>query len=397
MDLDQLENRALSLLRDACCSFGILASPEAQDNYRRLWARDSMLAGIAALHTVDERVLKGFKQSVETLAKYQHPHGMIPSNVLPDKDEGEVDISYGGLAGRVDATSWFVVGSCLLILATDDEKLKRTLQPNLLQAIEIMDRWEFNGRGLIYTPLSGNWADEYPVQGHTLYDNCLRLWGLELYADLYGDEDRQVQSRIIRERIEINFWPETSVSDHPAVYHKRSFEDAARKELRYFACAIDPRGYNMHFDAAGHGLALYLGITTNEQKSKIENYTDEIFEEIKVDLLPAFWPVIMPEDPEWHALKENYSFDFKNKPHHFHNGGIWPVWMGLFALGMSKSGNNTIAKKMIDAWMEIEDPEESRFSEYIASDTLQPAGKQGLSYSASGLLFLIQAIKNNNH
>ena len=395
MDLEHLESRALQLLREACSGFGIMASPEAQDNYRRLWSRDAMVAGIAALPSGDAQLLEGFRQSVLTLAEYQHPHGMIPSNVLPDVDEP--DISYGGLAGRVDATAWFVAGTCLLISHTGYEKLKRKLQPNLLQAIEIMDRWEFNGRGLIYTPLSGNWADEYPVQGHTLYDNCLRLWGLELYAKLYNDEDREVQARIIRERIEINFWPDKNISDHPAVYHKRGFEEEAKKELNHFACAVDPRGYDSHFDAAGHGLALYLDLPTDEQRQKIRTYAGEIFGEIGTDLLPAFWPVIKPDQPEWQALKENYSYNFKNEPYHFHNGGIWPVWMGLFGLGMNLAGDQDIAERMLDSWMEIEDPEAPLFSEYIASDTLQSGGKQRLSYSASGLLFLIQALKHNHH
>lgn len=394
MDLENLESLALHLLREASTGFGIMASPEVQDNYRRLWSRDAMVSGIAALPTGDVQVLEGFRKSILTLSEYQHPHGMIPSNVLPDEDNP--DISYGGLAGRVDATSWFVVGACLLISHTKDEKLKRKLQPGLLQALELMDRWEFNGRVLMYTPLSGNWADEYPVQGHTLYDNCLRLWGLELYAELYGDSDRETQSRIIRERIEINFWPEADISDHPAVYHKRCFEEVAGKGPEHFACAIDPRGYNSHFDAAGHGLALDLGLANAGQKQKIENYVQGIFEEIGAALLPAFWPVIKPGDAEWAAIKENYSFDFKNEAYHFHNGGIWPVWMGLFGLGMSRADNASIAQKMLDAWMEIEDFEEPRFSEYIASDTLQPGGKQRLSYSASGLLFLIQAIKHNH-
>lgn len=397
MDLNHLENQALQLLRDACTDFGIMASPEAQDNYRRLWSRDAMIAGIAALPTEDERVLEGFKASIQTLAAYQHPHGMIPSNLLPGEDNDSPDISYGGLAGRVDATSWFVVGTCLYLLHTEEEKLNRTLQPNLLQALEIMDRWEFNGRGLLYTPLSGNWADEYPVQGHTLYDNCLRLWGLELYAEIFDDKERAVQSRIIRERIEINFWPDAAVSDHPAVYHRRSFEKTAGQNLSHFACAIDPNGYNMYFDAAGHGLVLLLDIAESEQKDKIEAYVSNVFDEVGSDLLPAFWPVIRPGDALWHSLEKNYSFDFKNKPHHFHNGGIWPVWMGLFGWGMSRAVSSAIAEKMLEAWMEIEESEELSFYEYITSDTLNPAGKKRLSYSASGLLFLLEALKHNNH
>lgn len=395
MDIEILERQALQLLREATADFGIMASPEAQDNYRRLWSRDAMVAGIAALPFEEPDILVGFRKSILTLAEYQHPHGMIPSNVLPDEDDP--DISYGGLAGRVDATSWFVVGALHFLRHTGDEKLKRELQPNLLLALEILDRWEFNGRGLLYTPLSGNWADEYPVQGHTLYDNCLRLWALELYSELYDDEDRAVQSRIIRERIAINFWPDSSVIDHPAIYHKRCFEEIAESELQHFACAIDPRGYNRHFDAAGHGLALNLGLADSVQKEKILQYTRKVFDEIGTNLLPAFWPVIKPGDSAWSELKDNYSYEFKNEAHHFHNGGIWPVWMGLFGWGMSQYGNTKPAEDMLTSWMEIENPESPGFCEYIASDSLKPEGKERLSYSASGLLFLLQAIKHNNH
>jgi hypothetical protein len=38
--------------------------------------------------------------------------------------------------------------------------------------------WEFNNKGLLYVPLSGNWADEYITDGYVLYDQLLRfgLW-----------------------------------------------------------------------------------------------------------------------------------------------------------------------------------------------------------------------------
>lgn len=352
-----------------------------------------MVAGIAGLLVEDEEIMNGFEQSIRTLAEYQHPYGMIPSNVLPDESAPET--SYGGLAGRVDATTWFVAGSCIYLSHSRNQKLKRSLQPHLLQALEILGRWEFNGKGLLYTPLSGNWADEYPVEGHTLYDNCLRLWGLEQYAKLYEDDGRAKQAQIIRERIAINFWPRPETGRHPAVYHRRSFKEAAQKNRSHFACAIDPKGYNDHFDAAGHGLAMLLGIADEDQLKKIKNYANNVFDDIGADLLPAFWPVIKESDPEWHAIRQNYSFDFKNKPHHFHNGGIWPVWMGLFGLGMSCEQESNVAGRILQAWMNVENTEAISFAEYIASDSLQPGGKQRLSYSASGLIFLLSAIEPN--
>ena len=394
MDLDSLEKQAHILLQESCSPHGILASPSEQDNYRRLWSRDSMIAGIAGLLTGNETVIEGFRKSILTLSEHQHERGMIPSNVSPDRPQPE--ISYGTLAGRVDATTWFIIGAGLYLLHEHNKRLKKTLHPNIKQALKILDAWEFNGRGLLYTPLSGNWADEYPIEGHTLYDNILRMWALKLYAELYEDRNHRKQAYIIKERIEINFWPQKTVLDHPGVYHRQAFQEAADQDLTHFACAIDPRGYNMHFDTAGHSLALLLGLASGDQTEHINNHIANIFEDIGASLLPAFWPIITEKDESWPALRQNYSYDFKNKPYHFHNGGIWPVWMGWFALGMTKAGHSSTAENMLQALIEIENPEDLEFCEYIASDTLRPGGKKRLCYSASGLLFLIHAVRNGS-
>ncbi|MGD8427491.1 MAG: glycoside hydrolase 100 family protein [Balneolaceae bacterium] len=394
MKLELLEKQALALLQQACCSYGILASPDEQDNYRRLWSRDSMIAGIAGLLAGNGTVMEGFRNSIVTLADYQHPRGMIPSNVLPDDSESSV--SYGTLAGRVDATVWFTVGACLYLLNYPDNRLKKSLRPKLEKALTILDHWEFNGRGLLYTPLSGNWADEYPVEGHTLYDNALRLWGLTLYTRLYEDEERQKQAQTIRECIALNFWPRTSAVDHPGIYHRRAFSELAGCTPDHFACSIDPKGYNRRFDAAGHGLALLMGLAGKEQLQGIKKYINGIFKALGTKLVPAFWPVITEQDTEWDALRQNYSYDFKNRPNHFHNGGIWPVWMGWLALGMSTNGDPEFAQSTLEALMEIENPRDIGFREYISSDTLQPGGKDNLCFSASGLLFLIYSIKHTS-
>lgn len=394
MENNRLKESALELLHAACVPFGILASPDDQDNYQRLWSRDAMVAGLAGLLSGDEKILDALEDSIRTLATYQHTYGMIPSNVLPDADEP--DISYGGLAGRVDATSWFVVGTCLYLLYQKDRSLKEKLEDPLRKALDVLDRWEFNGEGLLYTPMSGNWADEYPLQGHTLYDNCLRYWGLNIYAELYEDRDRSRQADNIRKKISLNFWPKKSRREDPNVYHSRIFSRLAGKNPAHYAAAIDPGGYNMHFDAAGHALALLLQLPDQQQFDSIRMHTDSIFEELQHDLLPAFWPVIRPGDPDWHTIEKNYSYEFKNYPHKFHNGGIWPVWMGLFGLGMSNAGSPELAERMLEAWIQVEYQKEPSFSEYIGSDTFKPGGKQRLSYSASGIIFLIEAINSNN-
>ncbi|MDX1618459.1 MAG: glycoside hydrolase 100 family protein [Balneolaceae bacterium] len=401
MEPNTLEQRALELLHDACSPHGILASPEARDNYRRIWSRDAIIAGIAGLLTGDRKLLDGFRRSLLTLAAWQHPLGMIPSNVLPadaaEEAEEPPEVSYGTLAGRIDATCWFVVGSCLYLIHRDDDELCGQLEPRLRKALNLLDRWEMNGKGLLYTPLGGNWADEYPVEGHTLYDNLLRVWGMQLFAHLFSDERLFQRGSWIKKKIAVNFWPLPENRDHPDIYHPRAFEEFAEKSISHLPCSIGPRGYNFYFDAAGHALALLLGLTTDDQNRAVADYTREIQSTLGRKLIPAFWPVITEEDPRWLDLKLNYRYSFKNKPHHFHNGGIWPVWMGWYGMGMRTIGMESVAEEMLEEWIGLADRggEGTLFNEYIASDTFEPSGKERLSFSASGLLFLTSAVNDS--
>jgi len=110
--------RALALLRECSSEDGFLASPSQHDNYRRVWARDGVIMGLAALMTGDRELAGSFRHTLLTLARYQGPHGEIPSNV--DSVAGRV--SYGGTTGRVDADLWFIIGCCQYWQATGDDE-----------------------------------------------------------------------------------------------------------------------------------------------------------------------------------------------------------------------------------------------------------------------------------
>jgi len=130
--LNILYNDSLKLLRQLSTSQGILASTLESDNYKRIWARDSIICGIAGLLAEDKTIVQGLKASLLTLAKYQNKQGIIPSNVL--EKENDVDISYGSLVGRVDTNTWFIVGCCLYYLNTKDEETWLFLIPSIFKS-----------------------------------------------------------------------------------------------------------------------------------------------------------------------------------------------------------------------------------------------------------------------
>src|SRR3970282_3031591 len=100
--------KAVELLEKVSSSEGFLASAQNISNYKRVWARDGVICGLAALASGDEVLIGTFRKTLETLATNQHRNGTIPSNVMTNGDV--VEVSYGGLAGGGDAFSCVFFG-----------------------------------------------------------------------------------------------------------------------------------------------------------------------------------------------------------------------------------------------------------------------------------------------
>ncbi len=390
--IDKLYNDALVVLRSLTTSKGILASAIESDNYKRIWARDSIICGIAGLLAEDNIVIDGLKQSLLTLAKHQHSSGIIPSNVL--ESDVKVDVSYGSLVGRVDTNTWFIIGSCLYHLNTKDDKTWQSLMPAIIKSRNYLKAIEFNGKGWIYTPLSGNWADEYPTHGYTLYDNMLRIWGESLWHKIQKQSDKEFDK--LKAKTLINFWPE-KITNNESIYQKQPYKNVLDKSILHFCSSILPGKYDMRFDAAGNAIALLNFKISSTQKESIISYLSTLKATISKTLIPAFWPVINEEESEWEYLKDNYSFSFKNSPYNFHNGGIWPIWMGLFCLGLSNNGLIKEVEMIIKDFILVITAQDWNFNEYITGDSLKLKGKEQMGFSASGIVFMYHALQNDSY
>jgi len=377
---------AISLIQSSCTMRGILASDVAKDNYQRIWARDSVIAGIAGIMANDASIISGFKDSLITLKNGQSELGIIPSNV-----QDEHIRSYGGIAGRVDATLWYIIGVSLLILNEHETTELKFWKNSIDQAHKAVCYWEYNGQHLIYTPTSGNWADEYPVRGHTLYDNMLRLWGLSLSSLLFQQDDYNNKISEVKEKISINFWPTQDQLNSHYIYHPRAYEDSINPKRNYWCTSIGPEGFNDQFDCAGNALMLLSGLATVDQVNALVKYLKELFFDIKHSLVPAFWPPIFPDSHLWHELEHNYSFSFKNHPYQFHNGAVWPVWMGLLCLGLSKYGQINLIREINMTYSEHLRQHDYKFHECIRTDTFSAAGQERLVFSAAGAIFMSKA------
>jgi len=381
---------AWQVLHSCTTPNGLLASPQAHDNYQRVWARDAMIAGLAGILGKDETVVNGFIQSIITLGNAQAPNGQIPSNVGLGTSSS---VSYGSLAGRVDATTWWVIGACTVVLHSKNETFKHTWERGIYKALELLNSWEFNQRGLMYTPLGGNWADEYISEGYNLYDQCLRLWALRQAVKVYNNEDFKIQAENLTSLIQTNYYHK-STSLEPNYYHKIAFENA--KPEPYFWFQFGPQGYDTRWDMAANALVLLLDL--HPEPKQVHLFVKEMAIERNTWMMPVFYPVIQEGDYEWQLLIRNYSYSFKNKPHHFHNGGVWPVFLGLLGLGLAKHGFESSSMAMLeDLTKALEnEPHPYSFHEYWSGDGLVPGGVHPLAYTASGTIFLSLSANDNS-
>lgn len=381
---EEVTAKALQVLQSCTVPQGLLASPTMHDNYQRVWARDSVIAGLAGLVSGNRPVFEAMGHALDTLVQHQASNGQIPSNVLLATRE----VSYGTLVGRVDATTWWLVGAALHIRQAQHDQnsllaeqyLHRWQQP-MYAALALLNDWEYNQRGLLYTPLGGNWADEYICQGYTLYDNVLRLWALELCADLLTDADLATQAVRVRQLIRANFYHGTA-KEH--TYHATAYTKAEAKPYLWFQ--FGPQGYDTRFDMAGNALALLLGL--HPEPEKLESWCLALIKDLGHALLPVFYPVIKPEHVEWSLLTSNYLNSFKNKPFHFHNGGAWPVFLGMLSLGLAKNGELDTAQAIKQALHTVLEHSGFGFHEYWSTDSLSPSGVAPLAYTASGWLMV---------
>ena len=394
--------RALELLRSCSTPDGFLASPVASRNYRRIWGRDGTIIALAALLSGDGELTETARRTFETLARYQGPHGEIPSNVDPSAER----ISYGGTTGRVDADLWFVIGCGEYLAATGDDAFLERMLPSIERVRFLLGAWEFNNRGLIYVPLTGDWADEYLHNGYVLYDQVLYLQAQRtlayLHATVHGSGDHTVQERISRLRhlIRANYWFDGAGAPDDAyheVLYSKGLQAAQHCAGRHWMASFSPSGYSYRFDALANVLVSLLGVADDAQRSKVDAFIAERAVNEDFPLLPAFHPVIRPVDEDWEHLQVMFSYTFKNRPYEFHNGGLWPMVTGFYVADLARRQKHKEARRYLQAIHRANalpmDGEDWGFPEFVHGQELTPGGTRHEGWSAAGAIIAQRALE----
>ena len=396
-------NHSITLVRKCITSEGFLASPSQKANYSRVWGRDGVIMGLAALMTDDEDMVRAFRDTLLTLAAHQGPHGEIPSNV--DLAKGRV--SYGGTTGRVDADLWFIIGCGEYWQKTKDSWFLEKIVPIIEKVIFLLGAWEFNNRGLLYVPATGDWADEYVHNGYILYDQLLylqaqRSWSYLQHYGLNKENDEFLsKSHLLKKTIQTNYWfgsdPNRSENIYHDVLYQKGHKAADQCAGRHWLPFFSPHGYGYRFDAFANVLASLLGVSSQKRRQIVTAYIEEVVTPKGMNMLPAFYPVIKPMDKDWDELKIMFSYTFKNEPYEYHNGGLWPLISGFYIADMVQNGEIEKARVFLADLHRANhmsmNNEPWSFPEYIHGKNLTPGGNRHQGWSASAALMGHYAIQ----
>ena len=395
MNSTEAYRKGVELIRQGITSNGFVASTGFRANYHRIWARDSVITGLSALLTNDKELIEGMRKTLISLKANQHKSGMIPSNMEIVARGKMKNVSYGTLTGKVDASLWFVIGAFLYYNKTKDQDFIKEMKLTIQKIFKMLEIWEFNGRGLLYVPQGGNWADEFVLEGYNLTEQLLYYWALKEASRIYGSEYHAEKARKLKELIMVNYWP--SEFNKEKAYHKVAYVyQLEHGTTEHWMAGFKPSGYFTFFDCLSHALTFILSINQESQKQKIITRIETIASGMNDFLVPAFQPVVKNRDAEWNSLQNNLTYQFRNRPGEYQNGGVWPVFNGLLIAGLYKSNQKELAGKLRQAlYRAVEMPDNQYgFYEYININNWSPDGVKHQLWSAAGVIFAENAAQN---
>jgi hypothetical protein len=298
---------------------------------------------------------------------------------------------------------WYVLGICAHYGVTKHPSLQVRYWLSVEKALNLAACWEYNNRGFVYTPLAGDWADEYVQQGYVLSNQLLYVAALRGAGSVFNHKEWQKKAAQLQGDLAINYWPQKPLLDDVRVYHHHAYRvQCEQGETRYWLPAFSPAGYATRFDALAQALALLVGLGSDEQRRSADASVQALAQQTGSLLLPAFWPVIQPGEPLWSVLEANrLSDELRNQPYMYHNGGLWPMLTALYTLGLVASGlqeperGEALLTAVNAANVQGDGEKRWGFAQHLHGQTQKPMWTQHAVVSAAAGVLAHQAVRQH--
>jgi glycogen debranching enzyme len=280
----------------------------------------------------------------QTQAKIRDPNrDAEPGKILHEARSGEMaalgEVPFGCYYGSVDSTPLFVMLAGAYYRRTGDKAFVESLWPNVLAAIEWLERYgdadrdgfieyqRYSAGGLIQQ----GWKDSHDSVFHAdgrLAEGPIALCEVQGYAfaafvtaaelaDVMGQEDRRrtllEAARTLQERFHERFWC---------------------ADIAMYALALDGNKEPCRVRSSNAGHSLFADIARAD-------HADAIVKALHDDVFFSGWGVRTLADIE-----------VRYNPMSYHNGSIWPHDNALIAAGLNSRQDKTLATRIMRSQLE---------------------------------------------
>jgi len=353
--VEEAFGRAKDVLDKCSTPSGIFASPVM---YNAIYARDALIASLGGLVSGEERFVKQWLKTMDTLMDRQSPSGQIPNCVdtfVPTRPRLVA-------LGAADASLWFV------ITLGYAEKLIG-IRPEFHQAADKALFWlryqDAHEEGLIEQQEATDWMDITANRGHVLYTNVLYFAALEM-------QQRIKRAHLVREAVNGFLW---------------------RNHEGYFRPWQWKQEHGDWFDTAANCFAIAFGLADDNQTASILDYIDKHNLDTPYPIR-TLHPPIQPGDKDW---REYYRTEHElNLPDQYHNGGVWPWVGGLYVAALVRTGR---LEKASDALYRLAlanrlgKRREWEFNEWLHGISGEPRGSADQAWSAGMFMYAYTCVK----
>ena len=330
--IDEAFEKAKEVLRLNVTDRGFSACSVKHDdaphsNYRSVWARDSAVASLWTLPLKDSEFTECAKRSLQTILDAQTRDGHLPNYVGLEKNKPEYS-GVGGIAG-IDGAMWTVIAAANYVRQTGDEAFGRKYFSKLHRTMKWLEAHDSNNCGLIEIPEASDWTDLFPRSYNVLYDEVLwyraNVNFIQLRKLVGKPVDRyERRAEKVKRLINQRFWPTPeTIRDNVASFADTQFNIG---RTQYLIDQITPFGFGWRCDVYANLLAALYGILDDQRVATMGRFLYQV-NVARPYPVRVLYPAINPGEPDW---RDYFLVNMQNLPHHYHNGGIWPLAGGLW-------------------------------------------------------------------
>jgi hypothetical protein len=379
--IERCTDESLRLLEACLTPQGILAArpgaaAEAR-SYTRIFGRDAGVCALAMIGSGVDALETGAVASLDALAAMQAPNGQIPKYVDPLLKDA--DFWY---LGCIDATLWWLIAVERARRASAVPGVAARWQGNIERALQWLLAQEHQRFFLLQQNEASDWADIMPRSGFVLYTNALWFRVKKLYGLAQQDDTAYHFNHL--------FHPYSG--DLPVYRRGRLLRHYATRSQRKSALYLSFVNFSFaghEGDVFGNLLAILCGLASDTRAR-------EIVQALRTAAVETPYPVrvvtrpVLPGQSLWRAYMSRHQ---QNRPHQYHNGGIWPFVGGFWILALAQLGMRDLARSELLKLARVNALGGWRFTEWLHGKTLALAGMAGQGWNAAAFLLARRALE----